>query len=200
MTLVRSDCSGYGEAGQGALKVRDDQLIEWEQQKRQGCVLPRSVGIRFARTAKKIDLDRDSAHSPPIGSTNPTPGLHAYSARPPGSSLCDFLIGHFRRFPQDSVWAIWTALHPGCFMFLTMIFQPFPPCRVGATINLHEQVRKAHWSTTKGLQVRMERTPAEGAEDYRDAVLQIHRGCILQLLCSVSGNMLQRIGWMDHSL
>ena len=42
-----------------------------------------------------------------------------------------------------------------------MVFQPVPPCRVGATINLHEQVRKAHWSTTKGLQVRMERTPAE---------------------------------------
>ncbi len=51
---------------------------------------------------QKNDRNRDSAHSPPFASTNPTPCLHSYSARPPGSSLCDFLIGHFRRFPQDS--------------------------------------------------------------------------------------------------
>ena len=55
-----------------------------------------------------------------------------------------------------------------------------------------ESVRKGHWPKTKGLRVRMGRTPAEGAEDYRDGGLQIHRSCFLQLLWSVSRNILPK--------
>ena len=60
-----------------------------------------------------------------------------------------------------------------------------------------EPVRKADRPTTKGLRVRMGRTPAE---DFGDAELQILRSCFLPLIWSVCGNTLQRIGWMDHSM
>src|SRR5690606_37034779 len=78
-------------------------------------------------------------------------------------------------------------------------FQPPPQTRIRTVIgdstgraSQQESVRKGHWPKTKGLRVRMGRTPAEGAEDYRDGGLQIHRSCFLQLLWSVSRNILPK--------
>ena len=59
-----------------------------------------------------------------------------------------------------------------------------------------DSVRKPYWATTKGRRGRMMRTPEEGAEDYSNGGLQKHGSCFLQLLWSVSGEIVPKVVWI----